>query len=193
LQVFLDEWLEIESGIKKKAPDFESLLLPHVEYLYRISYRFTGNREDAEDLVQDLLVKLYPRRQDLVGVAKLRPWLVRVLYRLFVDNNRKQKRSPLRLIKNRPEADTEDPLEQVPGKEPNPEEYTLGRILGKRIERALNMLGKDHRAIITLHDIEGYQLTELETLLEVPLGTLKSRLHRARARLREILKKDGTF
>lgn len=182
----MDNLIAIKTSAEEKVKlDFESLLLPHLEYLYRISYRFTGSRADAEDLVQDLLVKLYPRRRNLAGVEKLRPWLVRVLYRLFVDNKRKHKRSPLKLVINKHETDAKDPLEQIPASEPNPEEYAQRRILSERIEQALNMLGKDHRAIITLHDIEGYQLNELETLLEVPLGTLKSRLHRGRARLKE--------
>lgn len=172
---------------------FEKLLRPQLTWLYRISYRFTGNKADAEDLVQDLLVKLYPRRDELDSVENLRPWLVRVLYRLFLDNERRQKRSPLRLLKRRPKDDAEDPLEQISGSGPDPEQYTGGRILSERIERALNMLCRDHRAIITLHDMEGYRLSELETLLEVPMGTLKSRLHRGRATLRKILEKDGTF
>jgi RNA polymerase sigma-70 factor (ECF subfamily) len=176
-----------------REPDFESLLRPQFAYLYRISYRFTGNKTDAEDLVQELLIKLYPRRKELGQVSNLRPWLVRVLYRLFLDNERKQKRSPLRLVKYERETDAENSLEQIPCSNPDPEQSTQQRNLAERIEQALNLLSRDHRAVITLHDIEGYRLGELETLLEVPLGTLKSRLHRARANLRDILGKNGTF
>jgi RNA polymerase sigma-70 factor (ECF subfamily) len=176
-----------------REPDFESLLRPQFAYLYRISYRFTGNKTDAEDLVQELLIKLYPRRKELGQVSNLRPWLVRVLYRLFLDNERKQKRSPLRLVKYERETDAENSLEQIPCSNPDPEQRTQQRNLAERIEQALNLLSRDHRAVITLHDIEGYRLGELETLLEVPLGTLKSRLHRARANLRDILGKNGTF
>lgn len=173
--------------------DFESLLRPHLEYIYRISYRFTGNKEDAEDLVQDLLIKLYPRRESLQDVERIRPWLVRVLYRLFIDNMRKQKRFPLKLVPKRKDADSGCFFEQVPHSDPNPEEYVRKQAVFKNISHALAMLSKDQRAVVTLHDIEGYTLSELETLLETPLGTLKSRLHRSREKLREILKKDGTF
>ncbi|RJQ84638.1 MAG: RNA polymerase sigma factor [Desulfobacteraceae bacterium] len=178
---------------EKGGPDFESLLRPHFAYLYRISYRFAGNRADAEDLVQELLIKLYARRKELSKVSNLRPWLVRVLYRLFLDSERKQKCSPLRLVKGGHQANGEDPLDQIPGSEPDPEQHTQRRNLAQHIEQALNQLGKDQRAVLTLHDIEGYRLGELETLLEVPLGTLKSRLHRARASLREILEKKGNL
>lgn len=176
-----------------KRSSLEKRLLQHMNFLFRISYRFTGNREDAEDLVQDLVVKLYAQKQDLAEVAKPRPWLVRVLYRLFIDNRRKQKRFPIIFKKYRSGTEEEDHLEQVPGKDSNPEDNVYNSLLRRRIVRAMNMLGRDHRAIITLHDIEGYHMTELETLLEIPLGTIKSRLHRARAKLKEILKKDGTF
>lgn len=180
-------------GDKKSCLDFEGLLHPQFAYLYRVAYRFTGNKPDAEDLVQELLVKLYPRRKELGEVTSLRPWLVRVLYRLFIDGERKQKRSPLRLIKHRSETETKDPLDQIAGQEPDPEQYVQRRNLCEHLEQALNHLGKDQRAVIVLHDIEGYRLTELETLLEVPMGTIKSRLHRGRAILREILEKRGNL
>lgn len=178
---------------KKNVTDFEALLRPQFAYLYRIAYRFTGNKPDAEDLVQELLVKLYRRSKELSKVSHLRPWLVRVLYRMFIDNERKQKRSPLRLVKSRPDSEAEDPLDRIAGLQPDPEQYAQRRNLAQHLEQALNQLGKDQRAVIVLHDIEGYRLAELETLLEVPLGTIKSRLHRGRAALREILEKKGNL
>jgi RNA polymerase sigma-70 factor (ECF subfamily) len=84
-------------------------------------------------------------------------------------------------------------LEKVPSPNYNPEEYTQRRDLAKGIEQALDTLNKDQRAVIVMHDIEGYKLNELEILLEVPQGTLKSRLHRGRAKIRNILIKNGTF
>ena len=178
---------------KREHSDFENRILPHLEYLYRISYRFTGNKEDAEDLVQDLLVKLYPKQDELIEVVNLRSWLIRVLYRQFIDTKRKQKRFKLKVIINRSESENKDPLENIPGSNPDPEEYTQGRYFMKSLKKALDKLNKDQRAVVVLHDIEGYKLNELEMLLEVPQGTLKSRLHRARAKIRNMLKKNGTF
>ncbi|MFQ5488882.1 MAG: RNA polymerase sigma factor, partial [Gammaproteobacteria bacterium] len=79
-------------GFSSKRADqahFERLLRPHLEQLYRLAYRFTGNATDAEDLVQDLLIKIYPRREELKQVEKLRPWLARVMYNLFIDHKRR--------------------------------------------------------------------------------------------------------
>ena len=182
-----------ELNTSKNVTDFEALLRPQFAYLYRIAYRFTGNKPDAEDLVQELLVKLYRRSKELSKVSHLRPWLVRVLYRLFLDSERKQKRSPLRLVKGKPDSETEDPLDRIPGPEPDPEQYAQRRDLTQHLEQALNQLGKDQRAVIVLHDIEGYRLAELETLLEVPMGTIKSRLHRGRSALRKILEERWNF
>lgn len=74
------------------AGRFAELLRPHVEYLYRLAWRFIASEADAEDLVQDLLLKLYPRTAELAAVEVLRPWLARVLYRQYVDTVRQQGR-----------------------------------------------------------------------------------------------------
>ncbi|KJS29808.1 MAG: hypothetical protein VR64_19090 [Desulfatitalea sp. BRH_c12] len=178
---------------EKERSEFETLLCPQFSYLYRVAYRFTGNKAEAEDLIQELLIKLYSRRNELSKVSNLRPWLVRVLYRLFLDGERRQKRATLRLIRCGSDPESEDLLDQIPSSEPSPEQYIQRRNLAEHLQQALNQLSKDQRAVITLHDMEGYRLCELETLLEVPLGTLKSRLHRARASLRKKLEKNGNL
>ena len=68
--------------------NFEDLLRPQVEYLYRLAWRFTGSVADAEDLIQDVLIKLFPRTQELLEIERLRPWLARVLYNQYVDSVR---------------------------------------------------------------------------------------------------------
>ena len=72
------------------ALNFEDLLRPQVEYLYRLAWRFTGSVADAEDLVQDVLIKLFPRTQELLDIEKLRPWLARVLYHQYIDSVRQR-------------------------------------------------------------------------------------------------------
>jgi RNA polymerase sigma-70 factor (ECF subfamily) len=172
---------------RKPEPGFDSLVRPHLEYLYRLAYRFCGKREDAEDLVQDLLVKLYPRYDELVKVEKLRPWLVTSMYRMFVDGVRRQNRSPLELI-----SDEAAFYDTVAGEANEPDEMLLSHQRLDLIQEAFKRLSDDHRSLLTLHDMEGYRLVELEKMLEVPIGTLKSRIHRARARMRELLV-DGTL
>lgn len=182
------------SLLHRHKPDaFETLLRPHLDALYRLAYRFTGNPADAEDLVQDVLIKLYPRRAELASIEQLRPWLARVLYRQFVDNGRRHARSPFASLQQTRDSDQlapEDPLAALPDPAPGPEEMAVLHAGHLCLQQALDSLGADHRLVLMLHDVEGYTLNELETLLETPLGTLKSRLHRARRQLRDRLEAE---
>src|SRR6266513_472020 len=166
--------------------NFEDLLRPQVEYLYRLAWRFTGSVADAEDLVQDVLLKLYPRTRELLDIERLRPWLAKVLYRQYIDFFRKRARSPLVELAADSEGE-DDPLDTLPALEDGPEDHAERSRLRERILAALERLSPEQRAVVTMHDVEGYSLEELETILETPLGTLKSRLHRARRRLRALL------
>ncbi len=171
-------WTRIVCG----EHSFEALLEPHVGYLFRLAYHFSGNRDDAEDLVQDLLAKLYPRAAELRELEQLRPWLARVLYRMYIDRCRSVARSPV----VRPLADATD-ADQCTHPAPGPEAAAENDDLQQRLTHALGRLNADQRAVVILHDIEGYTLVELQDVLGVPLGTLKSRLNRAHAQLRQQL------
>src|SRR5712691_8041593 len=112
------------SQYRRGRPDalnFEDLLRPQVEYLYRLAWRFTGNVADAEDLVQDALIKLYPRTQELLEIQRLRPWLARVLYHQYVDSVRQRARSPIVELVTDAEGD-DHPLDTLPATKDGPEE-----------------------------------------------------------------------
>lgn len=170
------------------AAAFEALLRPHLRPLYRVAYRLTGRREDAEDLVQDLLTKLYARREELGGVERLRPWLLRVMYRQFIDNRRQHARSPLHLVVEPTAGENPaDAVAQLAAPDGGPEADTEQAARDLTLLLALERLSADHQRVLALHDVEGYTLEEIQVMLDCPIGTLKSRLHRARARLRELL------
>lgn len=160
------------------ARQFDELLRPHIPTLFRTAYRYTGRREDAEDLVQDLLVKLYARMPDLTAVEDLRPWLVRALYHAFVDRVRQAGRTP-ELV----DVDNEF-LEAAH----DPEQDVLTLEQRRALTAAIDRLSPEHRAVVVLHLVEGHSLAELSALLGVQVGTLKSRLHRAKAQLQVALK-----
>lgn len=162
--------------------DFEQRLAPHIESLFRLACRLTNNAQDAEDLLQEVLVKLYPRREELAEIEQVRPWASRVLYRMFVDKWRRKRLEPL----NESELADEQGLDTEDSKL-SPEDYLQMRTELNDVQEALDKLNDDHRTLIIMHDVEGYTLVELEVILEVPLGTLKSRVHRARARLKKLL------
>ena len=170
---------------------FEIQVRPYLERLYRLAYRLTGARSDAEDLVQDVLIKLYGRRDELTSIEDLGPWLARVLYNRFIDDQRRYRARRLRLVTTTPDGG--DALDQVASETIGPEGQALRQFDITRVRDGLEKLSSEHRLVLLLHDAEGYKIDEIHRITGIPGGTVKSRLHRARARLREILDRDGTF
>lgn len=169
---------------------FERLVRPHLDRLYRLAWRLTGARAEAEDLFQELLTKAFTKLDELVDIDEPGPWLCKVMYNLFVDQRRRFARQRLHTVQ---EGDLPgDGLAAFPGTDDPVLEHARSDKLA-RLERALAQLSDEHRIVVMLHDTEGYKLNEIEDLTGVPVGTVKSRLNRARARLREILEADGTF
>lgn len=157
---------------------------PYIGHLYRVAYRLTGQQEAAEDLVQDIMLHFYPRLDELKKIASLKPWLTRSLYNRFIDNIRKDKRNPVA------DALEDTVLETVTDQSPVPEHEVEQDLMQQRLEHALQQLNEDQRHVVMLHDMEGYTLTELADIMSVPVGTLKSRLHRARNSIRQSLEME---
>jgi len=169
---------------------FERLLRPHLERLYRLAYRLTGSKAEAEDLFQDVLVKLFGKLDNLAGIEEPGSWMSRVMFNHFVDNRRRFARR--RLVSVEESQLPQKSVESLPCAD-NPEQDAerLDDII--RLGKALAELSDKHRLVVLLHDTEGYKLTEIQDITGDPVGTLKSRLHRARARLRELLSANATF
>lgn len=172
------------------ARAFEELLEPLIPVFYRHAFRWTAARDQAEDLVQELLVRLYPRMDELARLDHVQPWALKVMYRIFVDQHRREHNSPVRSLDALPSAGLDGgdpPMDTCADDAPQPPELVERELTGERLAAAWEQLGADHRVVVALHDIEGYGLEELAVMLDAPVGTLKSRLHRARGRLRELL------
>jgi RNA polymerase sigma-70 factor (ECF subfamily) len=169
---------------------FERLVQPHFDRLYRLAWRLTGAKAEAEDLFQELLIKAYGKLDDLVEIDEPGSWLCRVMYNLFVDERRRFARRRMHTVEEGQLSG--EGLDNLPGGDnPALDNERLEQI--KQLDRALAQLSDEHRIVVLLHDTEGYKLAEIEALTGIPVGTVKSRLHRARARLREILVADGTI
>ncbi|MGI9233061.1 MAG: RNA polymerase sigma factor [Woeseiaceae bacterium] len=169
---------------------FERLVRPHFDRLYRLAWRLAGQKPQAEDLFQELLIKAYGKLDELVAIEEPGSWLSRVMYNLFIDERRRFARQRLHTI-----GEGEMPGDGIAGisgnEDPVRDNQRLEQI--QALDAALAQLSDDHRVVVLLHDTEGYKLTEIQELIGVPVGTIKSRLHRARARLREILTQNGTI
>ncbi|TVP54464.1 MAG: RNA polymerase sigma factor [Halomonadaceae bacterium] len=173
---------------KKRAQQFDALVRPHLDSLFRLAYHLSGERSDAEDLVQDVLVKLMPKTDELARVERLRPWLKRVLYRQFIDHHRKQSRRldvNLTLVGNAgSEDDSGDIMERIANTLDGPADSLGRQQLQQSLQKLLQTLSPDQRALIIMHDMEGRPQEEIADILGVPVGTVKSRLHRTRAQLK---------
>ena len=152
--------------------------------MYRLAFRLTGNRDDAQDLVQDVLLKLHGQRDRLAEVDAVSTWIGRVMYNQFIDNLRRYKSRRLALVDD--PVISADP-DQAPAVEASTEDLAEGEFTINRVLAALDQLSDDHQLVIKLHDVEGYTLTEMVEITGIPLGTLKSRRQRARERLQKLL------
>lgn len=174
----------MRNGDYNSQQSFTELIRPHLERMYRLAFRLTGNQADAQDLVQDVMLKLYPQSERLVAIDKIAPWLGKVIYRQFVDNKRRYAVRSLHLVDN---SDYCAEPDRAPAVQVSTEELVEAEFDINRLEAAVAKLSEDHRLIINLHDVEGYTISEIAEITGVPLGTLKSRRQRARERLQGLL------
>jgi len=172
------------TGSRQKS--FEKQIRPHLTTLYQYAYRLCGHPDDAEDLVQELLMSLYSKDIDLASLERAKTWLLKSLYHQFIDFTRRQKRNPS--VPNY--EDETDTINQLEDADPNPIQAVERDRLGEKLENALNELPIEQKMLVLLHDVEGHTLVEIAEIMETPLGTLKSRLHRTRKTLRTVLQRE---
>lgn len=159
--------------------------------MYRFAFRLAGQQQDAEDLVQDVVIKLYPRLDELEAVEQLRPWLNRVLYRHFIDQVRRKGRQLDRPVTELVGGDNPfDWFDSLESDGSAPDHQLEQARLGPALDRVVSELSPDQRTLLLLHDVDGWRVEDLADLLGVPAGTVKSRLHRCRAALRQKLRRQ---
>jgi RNA polymerase sigma factor (sigma-70 family) len=166
-----------------QAALFEALIKPHITPLYKTAYRLVGKREAAEDLVQEVLVKLYPKTAEMEKIEALGPWLRKVLYRQFIDEWRKKTRRPEIQL-----SEVTGEIARIKHPDDGPEKMTERIQIRENLQEALNALDDRHRLVVILHMVEGYTLNEMAEIYNVSSETLKTQLRRAKARLKNYLK-----
>ena len=161
------------------APSWEDVVREHSARVYRLAYRLTGNPHDAEDLTHDVFVRVF-RSLDRYQPGTFEGWLHRITTNLFLDRMRRKQRI-------RFDALAEDSAARLPSRELGPEQSYDERTLDDDVQRALDALAPEFRAAVVLCDIEGLSYEEVAATLGIKLGTVRSRIHRGRALLREAL------
>jgi RNA polymerase sigma-70 factor (ECF subfamily) len=157
------------------VPTWEEVARQHGRFLYTVAYRLTGNDEDAKDLVQEVLLRV--RR----GLQTYRPgsmeaWLSRIATNAFLDDVRRRRRRPEEALPANPDLVLPPHLAA--------DEVLAGQVLPEEMNKALQALPEEYRAAVVLCDIVGLSYQEIGESLDIPVGTVRSRIHRGRAMLR---------
>ncbi len=167
---------------------FEELVERYGRHVYNIAYRMAGNDADAKDLTQEAFLRVFRALRRIDPTAKLESWLYRIVTNLYIDMLRRRPKVRVESL-DAPIATAKggEVMREVVDVTADPEAAVLNARLDADIQRALLNLSPELRAVVVLADIEGYSYEEIGEMLRVPVGTVKSRLHRARKTLQERL------
>jgi RNA polymerase sigma-70 factor, ECF subfamily len=173
-----------------KQQEFEVEALPHADLLYNYAVRMTGNRADADDLVQETFLKAFRFWEKYEKGTNVRAWLFRIMKNSFINRYRRESKEP-------DTVDYDDvqnfynTIRDERSESSDLQESTFGNLLDDDVAIAIAHLPEDFRTVVILCDIEGLTYEEIADFLAVPLGTVRSRLHRGRSLLRAALAAYG--
>ncbi len=177
----------LQTGLSKVEKDqiFEQEFLPHLEALYNFAYHLSYDEENANDLVQETFLKSYRFINSYRVGTNAKAWLFQILKNAFINQYRKKNKRPI-------QVDFEDVVNYHDSEAENVKHLNLGHeifqgMMGDEVTIALNSLPIDSKTIVLLCDIEGFTYEEIATIINIPIGTVRSRIHRARNMLKEKL------
>jgi RNA polymerase sigma factor (sigma-70 family) len=159
-------------------PTWDEVVRLHSARVYRLAYRLTGNRHDAEDLTQEVFVRVF-RSLSSYTPGTFEGWLHRITTNLFLDQVRRKARIRFDALP--------DDAERLASADPSPAERYDDRLFDHDVQSALDALPPDFRAAVVLCDLEGLTYEEIAATLGIKIGTVRSRIHRGRTQLREAL------
>jgi len=173
---------------------FEKELMPFATSLYNFAFRLSLDEDDASDLVQDTYLKAYRFFDSYQTGTNAKAWLFRILKNTFINDFRRKSKQPIKVdyqdVENTYNSDDVDESQTT-----DLRSDTVRDLLGDEVVRALNSIDVDFRTVIILCDMEGFTYEEMAKILDIPIGTVRSRLHRARHLLKmqllEYAKKQG--
>lgn len=170
-----------------KPEAFGELVVRYQDRLYNSVYHMAGNERDAEDIAQDVFLRAYEGLRGFRQEAKFSTWLFGIMLNTVRNFWRRQGRRPAALSLDATAQDGQSSFSDPPSPHDGPQETNVREERVARVRAAIDELDEESREILVLRDIEGFSYTELAEVLELPLGTVKSRLYRARAGLKKKL------
>ncbi|HEY0740565.1 MAG TPA: sigma-70 family RNA polymerase sigma factor [Chryseosolibacter sp.] len=182
----MEEVIREQYSEKEKQSIFNQEFMPHINSMYNFAYRLTLDSDDAKDLLQDTYLKAFRFIDSFQKGTNAKAWLFRILKNSFINDYRKKSKEPSKVDYQEVESyyNSEDVDRQIT---PDLRVEALQDMIGDEISIALNSLDVDFRTVIILCDLEGFKYEEMAKILDIPIGTVRSRLHRARNLLKEKL------
>lgn len=186
LLVLMSEVQRRKYSQEEKNAIFDGEFMPHIDSMYNFGYRLTFDEDDAKDLVQDTYLKAYRFINSFEQGTNAKAWLFRILKNSFINDYRKKSKQPTKV--DYQEVETYYNSDDVHYQSTSDlRAESVKDMLGDEISNALNSLAVDFRTVIILCDLEGFTYEEMAKILDIPIGTVRSRLHRARNLLKEKL------
>jgi RNA polymerase sigma factor (sigma-70 family) len=182
----MEEVIRQQYSEQEKQSIFNQEFMPHINSMYNFAYRLTLDPDDAKDLLQDTYMKAFRFIDSFQQGTNAKAWLFRILKNSFINDYRKKSKEPSKVDYQEVESyyNSEDVDRQIT---PDLRVEALQDMIGDEISTALNSLDVDFRTVIILCDLEGFKYEEMAKILDIPIGTVRSRLHRARNLLKEKL------
>ncbi|MBX3009153.1 MAG: sigma-70 family RNA polymerase sigma factor [Melioribacteraceae bacterium] len=171
-----------DEQLKERYAEFELEAVPHMDAVYNYALRITGNETDADDLVQETFLKAFRFFDKFEKGTNCKAWLFRILKNSFINEYRKEIKTPNKVDYE----DVQNFYENIKSEEVETQhiEYdAFNTLMDDEITKAISQLPEDFRTVIILSDIEGFTYEEIADFVDVPVGTVRSRLHRARKML----------
>ncbi len=163
---------------------FEEIVKRYKDQLLNFAYRFLSGIEDSEDIVQETFLRVFRKRNAYKNVAKFSTWIYTITGNLAKTELRRRKKKKLFSISG---LRYEDKEYEIPDQKKNPEERVDGIVKDEIIQKAINSLSPKFKEVVILRDIQELSYEEISKIISIPLGTVKSRVNRARLKLQEIL------
>ena len=176
-----------EATQNQKRKTFEREAMPHMDALYRTALRMTKNESDAEDLVQETMIKAYRFWDKFEPGSNCRAWLFKIMTNIFINDYRSKSRAPVAVDVD--DIDDNYLYGQLASQsdDDNPERQLFAKVFDKDVRKAIEELPEDFRLVVILSFLEGFAYQEIAEIADLQLGTVKSRLHRGRKLLQKRL------
>lgn len=168
--------------LKELYEEFEKEAIPHMDALYNFALKMTGDEDDADDLVQETYLKAFRFFDKFEKGTNCKAWLFRIMKNSYINDYRKQVKEPNKVDYE----DVQNFYENIKSDEVESKHYeqdVFSNLLDDEISKAITELPEDFRTVIILSDIEGFTYDEIADFVDIPVGTVRSRLHRARKML----------